>query len=109
MLSAECCGVGDAALGAGLEFELDGAVEGCERAQAEEVHLQQADFLGDGAFKLGQDVVVLVLVEWHQCIQRLIGDRVVLALERLMGLILVAVSVEMMIRGLKALAPQLGQ
>ena len=49
--------------------------------------------------------VVLVLADR---IQRLIGDRVVLALERLMGLILVAVSVEMMIRGLKALATQIG-
>lgn len=48
--------------------------------------------------------VVLVLAE-H--IQRLIGDRVVLALERLMGLILVAVSVEMMIRGVKLLATEL--
>ena len=50
--------------------------------------------------------VVLVLADR---IQRLIGDRVVLALERLMGLILVAVSVEMMIRGVKALATQIGQ
>lgn len=48
--------------------------------------------------------VVLVLAE-H--IQRLIGTRVVLALERLMGLILVAVSVEMMIRGVKLLATEL--
>ncbi|AMM24349.1 MarC family protein [Variovorax sp. PAMC 28711] len=47
--------------------------------------------------------VVLVLAER---IQRLIGNRVVLALERLMGLILVAVSVEMMIRGLKLLASE---
>ncbi len=50
--------------------------------------------------------VVLVLAER---IQRLIGDRVVLALERLMGLILVAVSVEMMIRGIKSLAVQIGR
>lgn len=49
--------------------------------------------------------VVLVLAER---IQRLIGDRVVLALERLMGLILVAVSVEMMIRGVKSLVGQIG-
>ncbi len=50
--------------------------------------------------------IVLVLAER---IQRLIGDRVVLALERLMGLILVAVSVEMMIRGIKSLAVQIGR
>ena len=42
-------------------------------------------------------------------IQRVIGDRVVLALERLMGLILVAVSVEMMIRGVKSLVSELGR
>ncbi len=50
--------------------------------------------------------VVLVLADR---IQRLIGDRVVLALERLMGLILVAVSVEMMIRGLKALSLEIAR
>ena len=47
--------------------------------------------------------VVLVLAER---IQRLLGDRVVMAFERLMGLILVAISVEMLIRGVKALARQ---
>jgi MarC family membrane protein len=40
-------------------------------------------------------------------IQRLVGERVVIALERLMGLVLVAISVEMLIRGIKALARQL--
>jgi len=39
----------------------------------------------------------------------LIGDRAVLARERLMGLILVAVSVEMMIRGLKALSLEIAR
>ena len=48
--------------------------------------------------------VVLVLAER---IQRLVGERVVLAFERLMGLILVAVAVEMMLRGVKALAAEL--
>ena len=47
--------------------------------------------------------VVLVLAER---IQRLLGDRVVMAFERLMGLILVDISVEMLIRGVKALARQ---
>jgi len=47
---------------------------------------------------------VLVLAE-H--IQRVLGERVVMAFERLMGLILVAISVEMLIRGDKALAKQL--
>jgi MarC family membrane protein len=50
--------------------------------------------------------VVLVLADR---IQRIVGDRVVLALERLMGLILVAVSVEMMIRGIKSLVSGLGR
>ncbi len=48
--------------------------------------------------------VVLVLAER---IQRFVGDRVVMAFERLMGLILVAISVEMLIRGIKALVKQL--
>lgn len=48
--------------------------------------------------------VVLVLAER---IQRVVGDRVVTAFERLMGLVLVAIAVEMLIRGLKVLVPQL--
>ena len=45
--------------------------------------------------------VVLLLAER---LQRLVGLRVVSAFERLMGLILVSISVEMLIRGLKSLA-----
>lgn len=48
--------------------------------------------------------LVLVLAER---IQRWVGPRVLQAFERLMGLILVAVAVEMLLRGLKSLAPQL--
>jgi small neutral amino acid transporter SnatA (MarC family) len=48
--------------------------------------------------------VVLILAER---IQRLVGERVVVAIERLMGLILVAVSVEMLLRGFKAVAQQM--
>ena len=44
--------------------------------------------------------IVLLLAER---IQRLLGERFVVAVERLMGLILVAVAVEMMVRALKAL------
>ena len=47
--------------------------------------------------------VVLVLAER---IQRVAGDRFVVALERLMGLVLVAVSIEMMLRGLKTFIKQ---
>lgn len=49
--------------------------------------------------------VILLLAER---IQRLVGERVVIAIERLMGLILVAVAVEMMIRATKLLAQQIG-
>ena len=49
--------------------------------------------------------IVLVLAER---IQRVAGDRFVVALERLMGLVLVAVSIEMMLRGVKTFAHQLG-
>ena len=48
--------------------------------------------------------VVLVLAER---IQRVAGDRFVVALERLMGLVLVAVAIEMMLRGIKTFAGQL--
>ena len=48
--------------------------------------------------------IILVLAER---IQRVLGSRLVVAFERLMGLILVAVSVEMLLRGLKLLVLQL--
>lgn len=48
--------------------------------------------------------VVLVLAER---IQRVVGDRFVVALERLMGLVLVAMSIEMMLRGIKTFATQI--
>ncbi len=49
--------------------------------------------------------VVLVLADR---IQRILGDRVVMAIERLMGLILVAIAVEMFLRGIKTFIGQLG-
>ena len=48
--------------------------------------------------------VVLLLAER---MQRVLGDRVVVAFERLMGLILVAIAVEMLLRGLRQFAQQL--
>lgn len=48
--------------------------------------------------------VVLVSAER---IQRLIGDRLVMAVERLMGLVLVSVSIEMMLSGAKVFVRQL--
>ncbi len=50
--------------------------------------------------------VVLVLAER---IQKVLGERFVVAVERLMGLILVAVAVEMLLRGLKQFIVQLPQ
>ena len=49
--------------------------------------------------------IVLVLAER---IQRVLGDRVVMAFERLMGLILVAISVEMLLRGIRLFVTQIG-
>ena len=48
--------------------------------------------------------VVLVMAER---IQRVVGERFVVALERLMGLVLVALSIEMMLRGLRTFVQQL--
>ena len=42
-------------------------------------------------------------------IQRLIGTRVVSAIERLMGLVLVSVAIEMLLRGIRTFALQLAQ
>ncbi len=50
--------------------------------------------------------VVLVLAER---IQKVLGERFVIAVERLMGLILVAVAVEMLLRGIKSFILQLPQ
>jgi MarC family membrane protein len=48
--------------------------------------------------------VVLVLAER---IQRVVGESFVVALERLMGLVLVSVSIEMLLRGIKTFIKQL--
>ena len=50
--------------------------------------------------------VVLLLAER---IQRVLGERFIIAVERLMGLILVAVSVEMLLRGFKEFAVQISR
>ena len=56
-----------------------------------------------GALCVTMGVCALVLLSAER-LQRLVGLRVVSAFEKLMGLILVSISVEMLIRGLKALA-----
>ena len=53
---------------------------------------------------MAASAVVLVLAER---IQRVVGDRFVVALERLMGLVLVAMSIEMMLRGIKTFATEI--
>ena len=59
-----------------------------------------------GALSVTMLVSAVVLVTAER-IQRIAGDRFVVALERLMGLVLVAVSIEMMLRGIKTFAGQL--
>ena len=56
-----------------------------------------------GALCVTMGVCALVLLSAER-LQRLVGLRVVSAFEKLMGLILVIISVETLIRGLKALA-----
>jgi small neutral amino acid transporter SnatA (MarC family) len=56
-----------------------------------------------GALCVTMGVCALVLLSADR-LQRLVGLRVVSAFEKLMGLILVSISVEMLVRGLKALA-----
>ncbi|MEW1784544.1 MarC family protein [Arthrobacter sp. NPDC080086] len=51
-------------------------------------------------------VSAVVLLSATQ-IQRLVGERTVMAFERLMGLILVAISVEMLLKGIRTFAHQL--
>lgn len=50
--------------------------------------------------------VALVLPEK---IQRIAGDRMMMAFERLMGLILVAISVAMLLRGIRLFVTQITQ
>lgn len=59
-----------------------------------------------GALCVTMIISAVVLVSAER-IQRLIGTRLVVALERLMGLVLVSVAIEMMLRGAKTFALQL--
>jgi MarC family membrane protein len=61
---------------------------------------RRAEWIGALTLTMVVGVVILLLAER---IQRLLGERFVIAMERLMGLILVAVAVEMMVRAIKAL------
>jgi MarC family membrane protein len=59
-----------------------------------------------GALCVTMLVSAVVLVSAER-IQRVIGNRPVLAMERLMGLVLVSVSIEMLLRGIKTFAAQI--
>jgi small neutral amino acid transporter SnatA (MarC family) len=48
--------------------------------------------------------IVLVSAQW---VLRWVGDRLVVAIERLMGLVLVSVAIEMLLRGIKTFIAQL--
>ncbi len=58
-----------------------------------------------GALCVTMAVSAVVLVSAER-IQRVIGSRLVVAVERLMGLVLVSVSIEMMLRGVKTFVQQ---
>lgn len=61
---------------------------------------RRLEWIGALALTIAVGAVILLLADR---IQRLLGERFVIAMERLMGLILVAVAVEMMVRAFQAL------
>lgn len=65
---------------------------------------QRMEWIGALCVTMLVSAVVLVSAER---IQRVIGTRLVVAVERLMGLVLVAVSIEMMLRGVRTFVVQL--
>ena len=65
---------------------------------------RRLEWIGALCITMVVSTIILVLAER---IQRIAGDRFVIALERLMGLVLVALSIEMMLRGFKTFAQQI--
>ena len=65
---------------------------------------QRLEWIGALCVTMLVSAVVLVSAER---IQRVIGTRLVVAVERLMGLVLVSVAIEMMLRGFKTVAQQI--
>ena len=61
---------------------------------------RRVEWMGALALAIGLGALILLLAER---IQRALGERFVIAMERLMGLILVALSVEMMLRAWQSL------
>lgn len=65
--------------------------------------------LGESALALTLAMAVTTLVlALAQPLQKLLGERAMIALERLMGLVLTALAVEMLLRGVRSFAAQLG-
>lgn len=65
---------------------------------------RRIEWIGALCVTMAVSAIVLVLAER---IQRVLGERFVVALERLMGLVLVALSIEMMLRGVRTFVKQL--
>jgi MarC family membrane protein len=65
---------------------------------------RRTEWMAALSITMAVSAIILVLAER---IQRVAGDRFVVALERLMGLVLVAMSIEMMLRGIKTFVMQL--
>ena len=60
------------------------------------------------ALTLAMAATTLVLVAAHG-LQRLLGDRAMVAFERLMGLVLTALAVEMLLAGVRSFAGELAR
>lgn len=67
---------------------------------------RRLEWIGALCITMAVSAIILVLAER---IQRVAGERIVIALERLMGLVLVAMAIEMMLRGIKTFALQISQ
>ena len=67
---------------------------------------KRVEWIGALCVTMAISAVVLVSAER---IQRVIGSRLVTAVERLMGLVLVSVSIEMILRGIKTFALQIAK
>ncbi|MBN8452567.1 MarC family protein [Accumulibacter sp.] len=67
---------------------------------------RRLEWIGALCITMAVSAIILVLAER---IQRIAGDRIVIALERLMGLVLVAMAIEMILRGIKTFALQISQ
>ncbi|EXI83717.1 MAG: putative antibiotic transporter [Candidatus Accumulibacter sp. BA-94] len=67
---------------------------------------RRLEWIGALCITMAVSAIILVLAER---IQRVAGDRIVIALERLMGLVLVAMAIEMILRGIKTFALQISQ